>query len=441
MTRLLEFIVALILVFVAAVVVGLLLPSHGHVQRSVEISHNVHQTYDIINNFRRFDGYSALTSLDPRTQYTFSGPAYGVGAEVAWQTDAKIGDGALTIKSNEMDRQVVWALDNDWHGSSKHYTVTLDPSDDLKLVKITMAYDVDYGWDLISRYSQLYLHGHPASFMQYTLDNMQNVLAHIPNIGYKDLEPVLVDTQRRPVLMVSTKSPRTLDDIAVATHRALDKIHAAMKQLGVTQAGPYVTLTTNWGSDSYAFDIAVPISSTKLHFGDKVVDLLAPSEPVPATPSSTEASAAADGLAADAGAAPAGPGTLDSDGTIRVNDDVIAEMAFKGRALMATLNNSSPATLPLIRLGLKAYAATHGYDFNEFAFPLYDVDVSAPDNDTADARNYRVYLPVSGAPEKTPWQIKHPEQARQMIAGTAPDAAGEQAGEATEPAKAASAAE
>ena len=40
MTRVLEFVVALIIVFILAVIVGLFLPSHAHIQRSIEISHN-----------------------------------------------------------------------------------------------------------------------------------------------------------------------------------------------------------------------------------------------------------------------------------------------------------------------------------------------------------------------------------------------------------------
>ena len=54
MTRVLEFVVALIIVFILAVIVGLFLPSHGHIQRSIEISHNPQHIYDVLNNFRRF---------------------------------------------------------------------------------------------------------------------------------------------------------------------------------------------------------------------------------------------------------------------------------------------------------------------------------------------------------------------------------------------------
>src|SRR5690348_18298722 len=81
MTRVLEFVVALIIVFVLAVIVGLFLPSHAHIERSIEISHNPQHIYDVLNNFRRFGDYGggSLQSLDPQVQYLMSVLVYGPG--------------------------------------------------------------------------------------------------------------------------------------------------------------------------------------------------------------------------------------------------------------------------------------------------------------------------------------------------------------------------
>lgn len=446
MTRLLEIIVALILVLVLAVVVGVLLPSHGHVERQIEISHNLRHTFDTLNSFRRFDDYSAVRALDPNTQFKLSGPDYGEGSEVDWQDGEAAGNGQLKITSSEEDRKIVWSLDSNWKGTNKRYTVDLARTDNDKLVKIVMSYDVDYGWDLISRYSQLYLHGEPATFMQYTLNNLQSMLANIPNIGYKDLDPVLVNAELQPVLIVATRAPRKLDDIAVATDKALDQIHAAMKKLGVEQAGLYVTLTTDWGTESYSFDIAVPINTSRLKFDGKVIDLHDAPKPKSLAEQNLAANAEAEEVAksssvaddssvgdADSVTPKNGPGIFGDNGSLMVDEHVNAELAFGGRALMATYNGS-PAGLSLMRLALKAYAGTHGYDFNEYADRLYDVDVSAADNNTEDDRNYKVYLPVNSSPEETPWQIENPDKAIQVINGTSVPASASSA----EPAEASS---
>ena len=53
MTRLLEFIVALVIVAVLGVVVGVAMPSTGHVEREMLISKDLRQVYDVFSNFRR----------------------------------------------------------------------------------------------------------------------------------------------------------------------------------------------------------------------------------------------------------------------------------------------------------------------------------------------------------------------------------------------------
>jgi type II secretory pathway pseudopilin PulG len=75
MMRVLEFVVALIIVAVLAVVAGIAMPGSGHVERSLVISKDMRQVYDVLDNFRRFPDYAELTSSDPTIKYDFSGEA------------------------------------------------------------------------------------------------------------------------------------------------------------------------------------------------------------------------------------------------------------------------------------------------------------------------------------------------------------------------------
>ncbi len=54
MVRLLELLVSLVIVAVLILVIGVLLPDRGHVERSVEVSNPVRQIYDSINTLHRF---------------------------------------------------------------------------------------------------------------------------------------------------------------------------------------------------------------------------------------------------------------------------------------------------------------------------------------------------------------------------------------------------
>ena len=129
MTRLLEFIVALVIVAVLGVVVGVAMPSTGHVEREMLISKDLRQVYDVFSNFRRFPDYSVLRSFDSKVQFELSGKAYGPGAKISWKaSDPKVGDGALEIASIDPGfaqisdagkGTIVWNLDNGWRGSDK----------------------------------------------------------------------------------------------------------------------------------------------------------------------------------------------------------------------------------------------------------------------------------------------------------------------------------
>jgi hypothetical protein len=423
MTRVLEFVVALIMVFVLAVIVGLCLPSHAHIQRSIDISHDPRHIYDVLNNFRRFKDYggSALEAEDPQVQFSLSGPAYGPGATVSWTGNDVIGDGTLVNKSGNIDitenSTVTWALTNNWHGSNKTFTLTVTPRDNLRVSTVTWSYDVDYGWNLIGRYSQLWIHGDPDTMIQYGLNSLQTMLAGIRNVDYSKVNPGLYRTPATPVLLVSAKAPRNVDDIDTAKTTALKQIEDAMSKLGVKPAGPITTITTDWGDTDFTFDLAVPIDSTTLTIDGKSYDLTklpprpteaeleaAPASsasaggPASSTSAGAPASASSSGAAA-ASAAASAPGSLDTLNQLIVDANVRAAMMPAQEVLEAGWTGES--SVQSMHEALEAYADTHGYDSDG---RTYDQLASMPTTDDED-RIYRVFMPVKDAPAQTPEQI------------------------------------
>ncbi|MDE1884377.1 MAG: SRPBCC family protein [Xanthomonadaceae bacterium] len=350
MTRLLEVAVALAIVFVLAVVFAIALPSQGHVERSVTVSSPARQIFDVLDGYRTYPSWTALTGYDSRVQMTYEGPALGSGAKVSWHSaNETIGDGSLTVAAvpaPEQDKQVTWDLDNNWRGTNKHFTFSIDPSENGKTSKVTMAYDVDFGWNLLARISGLYLQGDPATLMQFQLTRLQNMLATFPTVDYKGQDIQIQDVTAQPVLYISTTAKRTLDDVADATTKAMDQLQAAIKKDKLTATGPRRVITTNWGDENYDFDVALPV---------------------------------------DRADAP-------------VSDPVKAGMGYGGKALVTSFTGSA-AQLPLMRLMLKAYAYTHGYLFDEssegngrFFDELTTTDPHAAD----DQQSFSVFLPIQG---------------------------------------------
>lgn len=412
MMRVLEFIVALAIVAVVGVVVGVVMPGNGHVERSLVVGKDMRQVYDVLNNFRRYPDYSVQRTYDRNIQYTFSGKAYGPGAEVSWASaDEKVGKGKLTIASAEpqfdkidstaKSATIVWNLDNDWRGQDKHFTLLAERQGSRgQLTKITWSYDVAYGFNLIDRYSNLYIHGDPDTFIQFSLNNLQNVLAQVPNIDYTKLIPYIEQTQPTPMLLVSTSIERKggLDALNDATDKAVAQIHDAAKKLGVDVVGPRAIFTTNYGDQTYTFDVGLPISATSLTVAGQSQELTAPKAPDLNAAASSDAAANADSTT---------PGSRDRFGRLVIDANVRGVLAYGGPALKGEWNGTA-AGVPQTRDMLKAYAQAHGYKFDEVVNRFYDIlakpEVKQGDNVTSYAR-FDVYLPLSGdVPAATPEQ-------------------------------------
>lgn len=413
MMRVLEFVVALVIVAVVGVVVGVIMPGSGHVERSLVVGKDMRQVYDVLANFHRYPDFTVQRKYDRNTQFTFSGKAYGPGAELSWSSnDDKVGKGKLTVATAEpsfdkvdstaKEAKVVWNLDNDWRGQDKHFTLAMERQGSRgQLTKITWSYDVAYGFNLVDRYSNLYIHGDPDAFIQFSLNDLQNVLASVQNIDYSKLIPYIEQTQPTPVLLVSSSIERKggLEALNEATDKAEGQIQAAAKKLGVTVTGPRIIYTTNYGDQTYSFDVALPISATSLTVNGQSHELAAAKAPDLTAPASSGTAAA-----------PAGdntPGNTDRFGRLIVDNDVRAMLAFGGPALKGIWNGTA-AGVPQTRDMLKAYAQTHGYKFDEVVNRPYDIlvkpEVKQGDQVTSYAQ-FAVYLPLTGdAPEKTPEQ-------------------------------------
>ena len=450
MMRVLEFLVALLIVAGLGAVAGIASPGSGHVDRSLVIGKDLRQVYDVLDNFRRLPDFSVLRSNDPRIKFTFSGKSYGPGAEVSWASeDPKVGSGQMTIASatpdfdkiddNTQDASIVWNLDNKWRGRDKHFTLDMERQGSRgQLTKVKWSYDVTYGWNLVNRFANLYIHGEPDELIQYGLANLQNVLASVPNIDYSRLIPYIEQSEPVPVLLLSTSSPRAagiqgLDDVVA---KAVAELQAAAKTLGVSVTGPRILFTTNYGDQTYTFDVALPISASSLTVGGKTVQLTA------ATAPSTDATGDS-AATADAKDALLKPGSTDRYGRLIVDSKVRATMAF-GTAVLKGVWNGTFAGVPQTRDMLKAYAATHGYKYDEVINRPYDVlvkpEVKGANGDITTYAQYAVYLPITNAPAQTPEQeagIPVPT----LDANTPASAAPAPATSAAAPAEAASAAQ
>ncbi|SFK57819.1 SRPBCC family protein [Methylocapsa palsarum] len=72
-------------------------PDAFSVSRSVTIGAPPQVVFDNINELRKWDAWSPWAKLDPQATNSFTGPAAGVGASMAWAGNNQVGVGRMTI--------------------------------------------------------------------------------------------------------------------------------------------------------------------------------------------------------------------------------------------------------------------------------------------------------------------------------------------------------
>lgn len=140
----------LIAVILLILVVGLLLPSKVHVERSIVINAPPSTVFALINDFHKFNLWSPWAKLDPDTQYTFSGPDSGVGAKMAWHSENRdVGSGHHQILISKPDEHIQTALD---FGDMGTAFATFDLAATDAGTRVTWGFDRDNGYNMMGRY-------------------------------------------------------------------------------------------------------------------------------------------------------------------------------------------------------------------------------------------------------------------------------------------------
>jgi len=380
MIRFLELLIALLIVAALFVVVGLFLPGERYVEHSLETNRPLRQVYDTLNNFRRFDDWHPLRVRDPRLEFTLEGPQSGVGARLVYTSkDARVGSGTLEIVESLQDQQVVIEATNDSYGDTKRHTFTLDERG--KTIEITWGYQVDYGWNLFGRYAGLYVNRTVGDDVRVGLGNLVGLLATMPNHDYKSMDIQIVDVEPTLVLFRSMETDRNITAVENGMSAALDDVRAAIKANKLEEAGVPRLITTNFGSEKYEFDVAIPVRRPE---GAEAPAAAAPADDAAMA---DDATVATDGTATD-GAATEPPAIPLLEG-LTLPENVQQGVTYAGRALY-TEYEGHPAALPLVRDMLRAYAASHGDDIHDRAFEEY----MSPIETAPEESLFKVYWPI-----------------------------------------------
>lgn len=349
MTRIIEFLISLAIVAVLFIVVGFLLPSQRHVEHSVETNRNMSIVFDTISSFNRFTHWNVLPLRDPNMDIRISDPASGVGARLDYTSEEDgLGQGSWEITDVVPGKSVSFAITDEERGENKRTTYTLTPTGrNNRNVRITQSYDVDYGMNLLGRYSGMYVSSGVGEAMKMSLQRLTNMLAAVPNYDYNEfeVEPTLVDRPAVNLLVVTAAVERNNDVVQRTMKNNMQWIERVMKENNLVADGPLRIITNEFGAENYSFDVAQPVRKADGAAGSE--------EGAGESGNGEEAESAV--AETEAPQAPAGKIEVKLDGPVEhvfVEAHREAMVPFTGHM----------ATLPRVRDTLRAWVLTQGHE-------------------------------------------------------------------------------
>jgi len=249
--------IIVVILLVLLLGVGMLLPRHSHVERSIVIEAPRATVFALVDGFKQFKKWSPWAALDPNATYTLEGPEFGVGAKQSWVGDPKtVGSGSQEIVATQPGESVTSRLEFGEEGpATARFTLVPEAGG----TRVTWSLDTDNGPGPIGRWFGLMIDHWVGPDYEKGLVNLKALAEKLPKADFADLTVTAVDAAPMTVAFVASQSSKDTAEIGEAIGAAYTKIVAFMKTEGLEQAGPPITINTRWDDTGYGFDAAIPV--------------------------------------------------------------------------------------------------------------------------------------------------------------------------------------
>jgi hypothetical protein len=368
MARFLEFVVAFVLVAVLGVTVGAFLPKARSVSHSMETNRPVNVAFDMLNGFQRFNDWNMMRVVDPNVKLTLSGPASGVGAKLEYaSTNPRVGNGSWELIESVPGEKIVYRVIDDAMGENKTMRFVFERSGrSQRNVKITQRYRVEYGWNLVGRYSGLYMSSNAGKRVQLGLKMLSNALASVPRVDYTIYpHPLqLIDVPAMNALKVDVTAPLRDDGVAVSMTNQLAWMDKVIEASGFAKDGPLRIVTLDRSSEAYTFTMLLPVRANDAPEGSS--------------------------KAATVAELPVLSAKIEGDG-----NQVVLSQEAPLKAANTTWVGPAPG-LQRVRDTLRAWAIVRGYPLDNASQGFDDYGVDIPDILSPEAQ-FQAYLPMRAA--------------------------------------------
>ncbi len=254
---------AVVITLVLFITVGVFLPRHVHIERSIDIERPTATVFTVLNSYRSFAAWSPWAQRDPAAVYEMSGPESGPGARLSWTGDPRlVGTGWQEIVASQPNTLVRMQLDFDQQGvaeSSFHIRPTEAGT------HLTWGFDTDLlegqGWfgGLVARYFGLFFDKWIGTDYEEGLARLKTHVESMPAADFSDLEVEIVEVAPADILYVTSDAGPGASDITATLATAYQEIIAYMAEQGIEMAAQPMAITRIGDQGRYEVEAAIPV--------------------------------------------------------------------------------------------------------------------------------------------------------------------------------------
>ncbi len=164
----------LLSIILLLVVIGVILPSSYHVERSVIINKPGKMVFPYLNNIQKWPSWTSLNqNKDFSLEQKFFGPPQGIGSGMSYQGD-KLGKGKIEIIDNELNDHVSYSLliNNRFNTQGNIQLTTITDSS----TEVSISLNGNVGFHLPNRYIILLMDNIAGSLFQESLIRLKTIV-------------------------------------------------------------------------------------------------------------------------------------------------------------------------------------------------------------------------------------------------------------------------
>lgn len=250
--RVLFIILCIVLAFIAA---GFLLPRKVHVERKLLFNATQKSIFEQVNTLKNWIKWAPWLQQDTSVQLLFSGPEYGIGAKLTWQsTNTNVGNGSASIISSSSPDSLQVVFDYNEKGKS---TGRFHFIKEQQNTNVLWELESDLGMNPVSRWVGLFSDRMIGPDLEEGLFNLDQMMQDTKTVfGY---EIINIEVPARILISVrDTASPQT---VAIKLTSMYNKIALFLKSKNLSPTGNPMAVFYNYKDGNFDIEAGVPIAS------------------------------------------------------------------------------------------------------------------------------------------------------------------------------------